>query len=214
MDKIECWICGAPAVRARLPFSTYTDKEGIHARQYCVKCFEDEGRKHEELTKEYAIMKKRLMLERAIRSMESQNIDLYAYKDIIEQMEKYVIEYPEKFDSSQEMLCAILFVAEEIKAVPQKKIGKYRVDFYIPEYKIIFEVDGKLHSFRVPKDNERDREIRKALGPDWEVVRIPTKYIDTKAAQVIDAVFLIKQEKQEIRRKNSGIIPEWFNGSY
>ena len=42
---------------------------------------------------------------------------------------------------------------------PQVKIGKYRVDFFIPEKKLIIEVDGKdWHNTtsQIARDNERD----------------------------------------------------------
>ena len=43
----------------------------------------------------------------------------------------------------------------------QKIIGKYIVDFYIPEYKVVIEIDGKQHSYPENRiaDAERDEYL-------------------------------------------------------
>jgi prophage antirepressor-like protein len=50
----------------------------------------------------------------------------------------------------------------------QKTVGRYRIDLYLPDYKIAFEVDEFNHRDRDPKQ-ERCREefIRRALGCDF-----------------------------------------------
>jgi hypothetical protein len=63
------------------------------------------------------------MLERAVRILEKQALDIYQYKDIIEDFEQYVTENPEKFDSAHEMIAAMMLVemCRAIFAMPETK---------------------------------------------------------------------------------------------
>lgn len=151
------------------------------------------------------------MFERAIKTLEKQAIDIYEYKDIIEQMSEYVNENPEKFDSAQEIIAAIILVDNAVKVKTQYKIERYRVDFYIPEYKIVLEIDGDFHKNNLFRDNQRDIKIREILGDDWETVRISTAYIDRNARALVDAMLSIKVEKQKIRKQHNGFLPEWYS---
>jgi len=47
----------------------------------------------------------------------------------------------------------------ELNVLPQAKIGKYRVDFLLPEHKIVIECDGKDYHRDKVKDWRRQREI-------------------------------------------------------
>jgi len=53
----------------------------------------------------------------------------------------------------------------EYKFRRQHGIGKYVVDFYCPELKLIIEIDGDVHGFdnQIKKDKER-REFLESLG--------------------------------------------------
>ena len=217
-NKDLCWVCGKHAIRALKISSTAVGSkiEGFESefrinRHFCESCYEKHSADILHTEEEYGKLKKKLMLERAIRILETQPINLYEIKDVIDQFQEYVIENPKKFDSSDEMIVAIMLVSSGIKSSMQYKIGKYVVDFYIPSLKIVLEVDGHLHKYHTYYDNERDIRIRSMLGKEWEVVRIPTKYIEANAKQVIPAVLSIKAEKQKIRASHNGIIPEWYS---
>ena len=66
---------------------------------------------------------------------------------------------------------------------------------------MVFEVDGFLHEKNLYADNERDKEIRKILGADWEVVRIKTKYLEQNAEMLVEAIKAVRDEKKRLRQK-------------
>lgn len=216
----ECWICGKHGVKTLSSVRkdivdddnniiSYGDFESI-GRWYCEECYAEVSAKLETSKAAYIALKKSLMLERAVRILEKQNVDIYEYKSAIEWMTNYVGS-DDDFDSAHEMIAAIVLIHDKEKAIPQKKIGRYRVDFCLPKRKIILEIDGGLHAYSAYKDNKRDIELRGMLGDSWEVVRISTNYLDQNAKQLMAAVLAVKDEKQKIRRENFGVIPEWYS---
>lgn len=228
-----CWICGKEnaeysistdtwlsndelseiaATRDKLRIEAiYKKHEGASRRMYCHECFAKVRAEHSHDKDEYLHYKKKLMLERAVRSLEKQALDIYMYKDIISDLWEYIKEQPDKFDSSYEMIAAIILIENEIKSKMQYKVGRYRVDFLVPEYKIALEIDGGLHENTLYRDNTRDIELRRALGADWETVRIGTKYLDQNAKALPDAMFAIKEEKQKLRARYNGLLPDWYS---
>lgn len=187
-------------------------KTNFYARRmFCDKCFEKREKELSVRREKYSKLKKSLMLERAVRLLEGQEIDIYSVKDIIDQMEEYVVTTPEKFDSADEMIAAIILVDNGIKSHMQYKIGNYRVDFLIPSEKIALEIDGERHMTKAFQDNQRDIDIRNELGPDWEVVRIGTEYVEHNAKMLIEAMRAIKKEKQKLRKMHNGMLPGWYS---
>lgn len=211
---IPCWKCGKPSKKALTATGfrgkRFNDDVNI-PRQFCSKCYSEFIKEHEETTAEYARMKKKLMLERAVRHLERQMLDLYDIKDIIDQMEEYVEERPELFDSSEEMIAAIMLVSAGIKAKPQYKIGKYKVDFFVPQLQVVLEIDGVTHKARKEKDTRRDLAIRAELGYEWEVIRIPTQFLTKNAKMLVPAISEMKAERQKLRKSHGGALPSvWF----
>lgn len=212
----KCWVCGKPAVKAIRPNKTvvHVAPEKVQyglARQFCDSCYEAHVAKTEQWDAEYRKLTCLRMVERAVVSMEQQSINLYEYKDVIEQMESYVVENPDKFDSSEEVIAAIILVGHGINCKPQYKVGKYKVDMLIPQHKIALEIDGERHRHKLYEDNKRDVAIRTLLGSDWEVVRIPIKYIDENAQQLIPAILQLKADKQKTRKTHGGAIPPHYS---
>jgi very-short-patch-repair endonuclease len=91
------------------------------------------------------------------------------------------------------------------------KIDKYIVDMYIPDLKLIVEVDGDRHEHRQLYDSKRDLELRKILGDEWEVIRIPTQYIEQNPGRIPDAVLALAKQKRDIRKKNGGFLPQNYS---
>ena len=151
------------------------------------------------------------MLERAIRSLEHQNLDIYDYEEAIKAVGEYARENLEKFDSSDEMIAAIVLIENELNITIGKRVGKYKVDFYIPALKAILEVDGDRHAGKHYYDNERDMELRRILGNEWEIVRIKTEYIEQQADLLVEAIKSIIAEKKKLREQNNGFLPEWYS---
>ena len=189
---IKCWNCGEPATTTR----TIVHKDGMHYRQsitpycrcYCEECKEEADRQEKQERELYIRLKKREMLRKACDILESQHTNMYEYKDAIEVAEDYIEAYPDKFDSSYEVLAAIILVQNVIPAKMQYKIGRYQVDFLLEELHIVLEIDGERHKSKKEYDTERDRYIKKALGTKWEIIRIPTELLDKDAKKLPKAI--------------------------
>ena len=201
-DNMNCWKCGKPGDNHRnigekdsffgvfRPFSLEAQ------RCYCDDCFKTVTEQTKADTKEYIKLKKKLMFERAVRILESQKLNIYDYQEAIQAVEEFVSEHPDKFDSSYEMVAAIILIDNEIECKLQYKVGKYQCDFYIPSLKLILEIDGDRHKNRKAYDSERDLAIKKELGAGWEIIRINTEYLDQKADLLVEAIRSILRKRK------------------
>ena len=215
-NKGICWACGKPATRALKPFH---DMEHIApeevpcglARQFCDECYEKHIAKQDEARENYLRLHRVLMFERAICKLEKQDVNLYEYKDIIDQLQEYVAETPDKFDSSHEIIAAIILIGHGIRCKPQYRVGKKIVDFLLPDLKVVLEVDGERHKYSAKSDRVRDEKIRDVLGLDWEVVRIPTGYLEQNAKVLPSAILQLKADMQRERRRRNGFLPENYS---
>ena len=198
---MKCWFCGKEADYVRPTAYTEVGEKGAHFskkdfsnyRAYCVEC----KRKHDEETKSdkerYAILKKKVMFERALELLEIQGCEMANLRNSAIMTQKYLYSHIDKFDSADEIIAAIILISRGVKIQPQAKVGKYQVDLLLPELKVALEVDGYTHKMRKKYDSQRDREIRETLGEGWEVVRISTKSLETKAIEIIEAIPTIKE---------------------
>lgn len=79
------------------------------------------------------------------------------------------------YGSVPEAMVAIELIKLGYAIIPQQGIGRYKVDFAIPNEKLIIEVDGGLyHSDTNP---DRDNYIKLCLGLDWEIAHIPAEWV-------------------------------------
>ena len=104
----------------------------------------------------------------------------------------------------------IILTENKLPFEPNKRIGQYITDFYIPDLKVCLEIDGHLHNYSTKKDCARDITIRNILGKDWEVVRIKTKYIEKDPENIVPSIINEKMLLQNLRLQNGGIIPESY----
>ncbi len=65
----------------------------------------------------------------------------------------------------------------------QHPIGPYIADFYIPELRLVIEVDGDSHDNRIEKDRARDRYLS---GEGCAVVRFQNRYIEESLDCVLE----------------------------
>lgn len=189
--SIKCWICGEPATRTK---SVYEHGMWIEPpisekrRCYCGKCFKETTQAEAEERKTYIRLKKHEMIRKAIKLLENQDTNMYEYKDAIEVVTDFIEADLDKADSSYEILTAIVLVQNRIHTKMQYKVGKYQVDFLLPDYMAVLEIDGERHKHRKAYDTERDKFIKKQLGTHWEIIRLSTDYLDQNAKAIPKAI--------------------------
>lgn len=198
--SMKCWICGCEEATkskavgwncstdwTRENFEKYS-KPNRYKRSYCEKCFEEHENKIKSEKELLVKLKKRMMFENAMQTLEKQKYDFYKNRDVINAVQEKLEEDPDKFDSSYEIVAAIIFVENEIYCKMQYKILNYQVDFLIPDYHLVLEIDGEQHKTNKGKDSVRDSEIKKELGKGWDILRIPTELLDMNASNLVKAI--------------------------
>lgn len=212
---MDCWICGKKDATETRGFGT---RDILHSlvpfegqRHYCPECFKKEKAKNKERLHTYLILKKELMFERAMKIIERADIDMYSLKEELDIIDEFFHNNPDRFDSAHEMVVAVFLLKDRIHMKTQQKILGYRADFFLPDDKIVLEVDGELHQNNLYRDNARDIKMRQELGADWEVVRISTKYIEQNPRRIVEAMYEIKEYKQNLRKKYNGFLPDWYS---
>lgn len=208
----KCWLCGAEATEFPTLWSgTAFDKTPYSQRAYCKACAEKQAKDLRESKAQYIRLRKKLMFERAVRMFERQDVDVYEYEEAIKAVQDFSEKNPDKFDSAEEMLAAVILIDNEINIGIGKQVGKYTVDILLPDLFVMLEIDGQTHRGKVYYDNERDKELRVILGGKWEVVRIKTEYIQQNAEMLVEAIKAIYAEKKKLRKQNNGLLPDWYS---
>lgn len=202
MHIFKCWGCGTVVTM---------EFESPINRVWCPDCREEYPKIIEQKRNEYIKLKSELMLNRALRIIEKQHAKLYQYQEAAEAIADKIKVAPESFASAQEMIAVMELLRNCVKTKIQQNIGSHRVDIVLPTEKAVVEIDGYMHKHSKLKDYQRDIDIRKELGADWEVVRIPVKYIEENVSQLLPAIREIREYKQKTRRQNGGILPKWFS---
>lgn len=204
-NYMKCWICGGKATRKRnlqIPknlFGQYVYSIPVRddaQRCYCSKCYNKVMTEISEENKLYIKLKKKRMFETAVDRMEHQKIRLYDYKEAIDTVYEYFMDNLDKFDSSYEIMAAIVLIHNHIHIKPQARIGSYQVDFLLDDDHVIIEIDGERHKHRKSYDSDRDREIKSILGNDWEIIRISTECLDMNATKLVNAMNAVLDHRQ------------------
>lgn len=196
---MKCWECGKEATcRRRIghlingakpgEMDLLVQNESYTQRCYCKECFDNHMKRIREENELFVKLKKRRMFETALDCLEHQQIKMYSYQKAIKAVEEYIEENPDKFDSSYEMVAAIVLIKKRIRCKLQYKIGNYQVDMILPDLFVALEIDGDRHKHRKQYDSERDMTIKMILGSQWEIVRIKTEYLDEHADRLLDAI--------------------------
>ena len=116
--------------------------------------------------------KKEIQFDKAVEEIRRQVEDFGEYKKPIEIAKTRA----ERYGSIPEAMVAIELLHLKYKIVPQQKVGKYKVDFAIPDKKMVVEVDGEVFH-RYDRKRDREAQIQLMLGLDWKIVRIPAEFI-------------------------------------
>lgn len=180
MTKV-CWYC---LKEAEPPF-----RKGKR-RCVCNECRKKQNTIEAEEKKAYVLLKKREMLRNALCKLEEQGMDMYKYRAAIQKVMDYVETHPDKFDSSYEMMAAIVLIYHGVRCSFQYKVLRFQCDICIPDWKIIIEIDGERHTrTRREEENIRDKKILAELGEEeWNIIRIRTDLLDMKAENLLKAI--------------------------
>ena len=223
INKMECWECGKEIEveveeyynpsNLKVYDKEWNARKNLHKREYCTECKKEVSETKKEEIREYTILKSKLMIQRAIKLMEIQNIDVYEYQEAIEAVSETFLEDMTKFRSSEEIVATIILVQSGFKLKTNYKIGRYTADIYIPSLTCIVEIDGYMHRNEEVKlkDGNKDIYIRNLLGSEWEIIRIPTKFIDEKAEEIVSAIIELKSKMMELRETNRGFLPYGYS---
>lgn len=200
--KAICWRCGKTI--------DIIDKD---KRALCNECASIHKKEVEDLEDKHRRIRSLLFYEKAIELLNRQkkSLDMREYRESALTIKEYLKENYKKFDSSYEIAAAIVLLKDKIRLKIQPSIGNYTGDFILKDERIVLEIDGERHKYKYEYDFERDIEIRNILGNDWEIVRIPTKYLEKNIYNLYEAIMKISSYKAEIRKKNNGLLPEWYS---
>ena len=211
----RCWYCDG---------YTTTDvgqvaKGSSKGRIFCPDCKEKFEAERAENKRLYIAQKVEVTLERAIRILEKQqnlkfDFDLYYEPFVV--VSDFFRKDPLKFESAHEVVACVELLRNEIKVKTQQRVGRKRIDFILTDLKVALEIDGGLHRFSIGKDSQRDVFILNELNKDgkgWEIVRIPTSFIEQDVSKLVPAIKTMYSEKQKLRRKYNGFIPTGYSKS-
>ncbi len=200
--KTECWECGEEVL-----------VNSKSKRPYCKECEERLKIERERDTEIYSRLRAKFMLERAFKILEKQEkfIQIQDYKEAGEVIQEYIEINYSKFGSAHEMVAAMELLRNKIHIKIQPTIANRRADFMLKEEKIILEIDGYLHEHSKEDDFKFDIEVRKELGAEWEIIRIPTKYIEHNVTMLYEAVMELKAYEQKLRKQNNGLLPDYYS---
>jgi very-short-patch-repair endonuclease len=200
----KCWICGKNIVES---FGAMDLMSG----RFCKEHWWEHQKQYKQIVADYLKLKTQIMFERSVRLLENTGMNMTNIKREVQAVQKHSADSPESYKSSQEMVTAIIMLKAGYDFELNYKIGKYIVDMYLPDLKLIVEVDGERHDNRHLQDSKRDIELRRMLGDEWEVIRIPTQYIEQNPGRIPDAVLALAKQKRDIRKKNGGFLPQNYS---
>lgn len=155
---------------------------------------------------EKAKTKNEAMMDRAIKRINkiSSSVD---YAQAIEKV-KSEMEAGVVFQSTSEVLAALELSRKRVKYRTQVQFGPYRADFVLDTDKVVLEIDGKMFHAEERKFKEqiRDGLIIAALGPQWEVVRIPDDNINKHLHRLTQAISRAIDHRKLTRSREEGFI--------
>lgn len=176
--KIPCAQCG----------KKYGSRQYTGKRVYiCPTCREIIKKKNEAHVQQLALSipdaetKEEKRYRKAVEQIEKQVGSLNEYRQAIEVCRKATFKY----GSTPEAMIAIELVRNRYRVIPQQKVGKYHVDFALPNEKLIIEVDGSIYHTNRQKELEREGYINFSIGLDWRIIHIPAESITDDVRKVV-----------------------------
>ena len=141
--------------------------------------------------------KKRKKLDTAIKRI-SKITSIEPYADAIT-MVKNRLDKPAWFQSTEEIMVALELIRRGVEAHHQVKVFEYTVDFVLPDYKVVLEIDGPIYhgKDRQKYQSVRDEAIVRKLGDGWEVIRISTENINMNVTRLLKGIMAVLHTRQE-----------------
>lgn len=201
----KCTLCKEQEVM------TWNYKRGVRYR--CNDCKEEKSNVLELLSSDLRKNYKQRKLDTAIKRI-NKIADIKQYERGIRWVEKNLGK-PGWFQSSEEIMVALELIRRKVKAYHQVKINNYRVDFLLPNEKIVLEIDGSVFHRKDTREYEhfRDDIIILVLGNEWEVIRISSDNINKKVTRLYSAIKTLKKDRQMKRVLNKGLLPRGYSNS-
>lgn len=184
--KIPCQKCKTEYVRS----SAYSRKR-TYICKTCKSIAEGEKDTDQAITKE-------IRFRQAVSRIEVLVDDIEKYKGAIAAVYK-TLHHKGWYRSTEEVMVAIELVQKGVKTIHQQKIGKYSVDFALPEYKVLLEIDGKPfhNNHTLEKEGIRDGSILLAVGVDWEMIRIDTDKVNKNIEMLLPSILEILEYRKQ-----------------
>lgn len=128
-----------------------------------------------------------------IRKVSQLELYEFAMKQVLSQLEK-----PGWYQSTEEIMVALELIRRNVTAYHQVRVLDYCVDFILPQFKVVLEIDGAVFHGKEKKPAEalRDELICQAFGDGWQVIRIRTENINTNVTKLMPAIKKVLQHRR------------------
>lgn len=148
-------------------------------------------------------------IQKSVKKYLKRDID---YSDFRYSVARKIVYEQFEFNSTEEMCFALQLEKEKIRYYPNYKIGDYKVDFILPDMKIIVEIDGELYHKDENKEFIRERGIMNVVGNDYEIVRLPASYVPGYIVKDLKEIikFVIDKRKFDNRFRDTRWDSQYF----
>lgn len=171
----------------------------IRGRKYTCKLCKGvvESIEHPELS-----AKKEERFNRAVNRIKKKVNNFDDYQKAIETVYK-TLHRSGWYGSTEEIMVAIELLQKGVRTIHQQKIGRYHVDFVLPDYKVLLEIDGKpFHNeSTLQREGMRDGIILMLMGADWEMIRIDTGKINKDITKLLPSIMAVLESRKEDRKR-------------
>lgn len=177
----------------------------------CCFCKIEMKNKKSDISNAYEYFAKEQRLENAIKRLEKIS-DINNYELAISLVRKN-LHRDKWFESTEEVLTAIQLLRDGYKIKHQVNIGRYRVDFIIPELNVILEIDGKHFHLKQDrkKENLRDDLISLQTHNKFEIIHIYDDDLNQNITKLSSAIKEVIKKRMVIRSQYNGTLPDWYS---
>jgi very-short-patch-repair endonuclease len=170
---IPCEVCGRNVIKTQ-----YSRK-----RNYLCDYCKGVTKKKEKIYLEHLVgieTPNEKRFRKATENIKNQVKDFRLYEKAVETARTRA----EKYGSVPEAMVAIELLKNKYRIIPQQKIGKYRVDFALPDQKKVIEVDGEIYH-KNNRNCDREATIQFTLGVSWKIIHIPAELISNDITKLV-----------------------------